>query len=528
MTTTITTVMEEQEAERAKNRVMSIRKKFENLEHLDISAPEIRREPKYLFKRSATTFNLRGSNNRGNDKENGRPMSSSNGGAGEAEAKCKSEVLSMLRKSLRRDHKLVAATTPIEQGNANSQTPTKPTPAKMLVRQSSDPRRASIKRSPAFRVGETHAKSPLIKTSSLSDCGVGSYARKKKNLIDDDSDDDDDDHLTDTLRKALKQPLPPGPPPKKPPRLLAPPSSPTGCSGSNNKQFPIEKELLSPPQQVKLSNINRLKILNKSSSVPATAATSNGSWSKKLANGIKANVNQISAITAAKRVPGGGGTAAGLLCCNNSANVYDDVASCGYYRLPEASAQAKNAHKSNGKAPMVVGGRKSEPIYMEPFQHLTMNLNGSNHSNNKNDTSGSEQATRTKRQVQQQQQRRYSMESVTSARSRGRGGGPGKLPGGSFSMDMGEENEADLEDDTSEEIGGEDSRSMTGSVQTSCSCPEQHTEAVEKMQDLHYLVILILFYFCLIFTDVYYDGILLTIIGIVGVKDNMCLGIFHS
>ncbi|XP_050358407.1 uncharacterized protein LOC126778788 [Nymphalis io] len=52
--------------------------------------------------------------------------------------------------------------------------------------------------------------------------------------------------LTDTLKKALKQPLPPGPPPKKPPRTFAGPSIPE--SPENNKKD--AKKMLEKLEQV--------------------------------------------------------------------------------------------------------------------------------------------------------------------------------------------------------------------------------------------------------------------------------------
>lgn len=543
--TTVTTV----EEANAKNRVMSIRKKFEtlcHLEHLDISAPEIKREPKYLFQRSATTFNLstalrRNHHQHGNhnsNKENGQTRlhfsstaaaAGTGNNSGTSPGKCKSETLSLLRKSLRsngqqqqKDNKLVvamnennktktkAATPPTTTINQTSTTTTPP----KLMRQSSDPRRASIKRSPAFRVGETHQKIALAKSSSLNDC---------ESLL------PPQPNLTDTLRKALRQPLPLGPPPKKPPRLLPSPTTPT------KPPLPIQEEeetTTTTPLIRSTSNNNK---------------NSNGCWSKKPVpqpptNGIKSNFNQIAtppppAPTTPSPPPpprphnNHGATA--LLCCNNAANIYDDVASsCYYQETPRLAGDATMNNKQQTtrqkkEASAVVGVRKSEPIYMEPFQHLTMNLNNINSDGG---TCKSEAATEAKEEHHrlarkpQVQKRRFSVDSQKNRNNNNNSDWRlGRSPESSrvammtnnrpgirdkvAMMDVGEGaedsnsdcedyDEVDDEEDEDEEErlldrrSSEDAKSVTGSIQTSCSCPEQHSAAVEKLQDLHYLVIL--------------------------------------
>lgn len=505
--TTVTTL---EEATNAQNRVMSIRKKFEtlcHLEHLDISAPEVKREPKYLFQRSATTFNLstalsrrNNNSNNNNNKENGRSnaitalTAATTGHELSSHGKCKSEALSLLRKSLRRpeggNKKLVVAKA---EDNTTSEAPTiinqRTTPTKMLVRQSSDPRRASIKRSPAFRVGETHQKIALVKSSSLNDCGVGGQSKNHTNV------DDGHQQLTATLRKALKQPLPPGPPPKKPPRLLPSPTTPT-----SSKPFPIQEET---HQTTNNDNTNRL------GESPSTGAVvlamkkkksnnnEDGCWSKKLANGIKSNVNQISLAVAASAATATTRPSAGLLCCNNSANVYDDVANSCYQETQRLIPKVGETQKLNGKVGGGGGvGRNSEPIYMEPFQHLTMNFH-----TNGNDTV----AAKPKPQVQQ---RRFSTDGLNGVEKRNIdnnkwGRSPGSLSSSSgrgamrekvTMMDVGEQEDEeeqynDFGVDEEQLMAADDSKSITGSIQTTCSCPEQHTAAVEKLQDLHYLVI---------------------------------------
>lgn len=87
---------------------------------------------------------------------------------------------------------------------------------KPFLRQTDDIRRASIKRSPAFRERSSQrvkssAPNPPIAQSkpsaALFDQQVEEAIRRNPNV-----------NLTDTLKKALCQPLPLGPPPKKPPR----------------------------------------------------------------------------------------------------------------------------------------------------------------------------------------------------------------------------------------------------------------------------------------------------------------------
>lgn len=476
MTTVTTTRVESPSS--AANRVMSIRKKFEtlcHLEHLDISAPETKRAPKYLFQRSATTFNLSALRSRpknhhhqhGDDndnKENGRHN----------DGKC-NEALALLRKSLRRDNNKSLVAAAATKTKATSSPPSSPitqptTPTtKLLVRQSSDPRRASIKRSPAFRVGETHQKIELVAKSHSFNAAPS----------------DPQQQLTDTLRKALKQPLPPGPPPKKPPRLLSSPTTPNKPS-----PFPIQEE--EQQQRLMVNNAAVSRLNAKQTNATTTAITNkkpvNGCWSKKLANGIKSNVNQIAEIAR----PGGN-----LLCCNNnnnSANVYDDVAgSC--YEAPQQQQQQrrrmgegeKNENGTNSGAQKVaLGGRKSEPIYMEPFQHLTMNLNNGS-------VACTAAAAMGKPEVQQQR-RRFSADNglVVGGSSRKRLGSlssAGTVVVEREGDDDGDEDGGSNEEQQQLNLAAEDTKSVTGSIQTTCSCPEEHTAAVEKLQDLHYLVI---------------------------------------
>lgn len=88
-------------------------------------------------------------------------------------------------------------------------------------RHTNDPvKRSSIRRSPAFRVGDKTSKSVLLKNNATP-------AKNNKEPIEIPKNHDESQNgfsdvgLTDTLKAVLKQPLPSGPPPKKPPRTFA-------------------------------------------------------------------------------------------------------------------------------------------------------------------------------------------------------------------------------------------------------------------------------------------------------------------
>lgn len=115
---------------------------------------------------------------------------------------------------------------------------------KPFVRQTDDIRRASIKRSPAFRERSSQrvkssAPNPPVPQPKPSghalpfDQQVEEAIRRNPNV-----------NLTDTLKKALCQPLPIGPPPKKPPRVF-------------DKPLPLTPpESQSPPSKIEVIQIN--------------------------------------------------------------------------------------------------------------------------------------------------------------------------------------------------------------------------------------------------------------------------------
>lgn len=198
-------------------RVKSITSKFENLnslEPLDISGATINKTPNksFLFQRSATSLAL----------------------VKTSKSKETSEFT---------DYKPRLSYC-LDKAKISSKENYKP-----LVRQSSDPvKRSSIKRSPAFRIGEKQNKAVLTKM----------IESEPKEFVDPKTSELNQTGLTDTLKKALKQPLPSGPPPKKPPRIFL--ETPT------KEISPITEEpdpLKVTPKLTQLSKVkNRTNLLN--------------------------------------------------------------------------------------------------------------------------------------------------------------------------------------------------------------------------------------------------------------------------
>lgn len=203
------------------NRVQSMKEKFENLsslEPLDISIPSTRKviknnnnNNKFKFQRSSTNFNLLNTNR-----------------SVELIQKFKINSQKVLAKPFLQDtvrDKSIKNSLSFNQGYTEnvhefeSRYNLSPDNTQVkLIRQTSDPlRRGSVKRSPAFR--EPSNKSVANKLSPQPIDSIFnpferqmSERRTESTIV-----------LTDTLRKALKQPLPDGPPPRKPPRTFESP-----------------------------------------------------------------------------------------------------------------------------------------------------------------------------------------------------------------------------------------------------------------------------------------------------------------
>lgn len=382
MSTTTTTT-----TKTAENRVSSIRNKFETLflDHLDHdnnnNNSTITPKHPFVFRRSATTLNLPVSAN--NNKENASRLSR------------RRDVLEPLMTMPRKLP--LNGGVPVAVMNPNFQ------------RQNSDTRRSSIKRSPAFRVGDPHNKALLIKSKSLSDAAVVPP-------------------LTDTLKKALRQPLPTGPPPKKPPRLIA---SPVATSRASSRAAAVAAE----------------------ETVPAISAREgSGKWKRRLASvAPKARAGSSTTTCALANWCVGGGS--------NGHAIYDDVASSYYGARPDTALERLMSTSEIPKRKIA-----AEPVYMEPFQHLT--------------------------------QRRFSEGSVGRVACKKTCKNGGLLQRLSenrvvvVSRSSGDDEDADQTRNMDEEAV-----SVCGSVRTTCSCPEQHSAHVVDKQDMHYLVIFSIFSF---------------------------------
>ncbi|KAJ6644036.1 DENN domain-containing protein 2C [Pseudolycoriella hygida] len=290
-------------------RVKSMKSKFESLsslESLDISGALKTAKPKPFakFQRSATSFDLFASN---------KPMgvhdqqTTTSGVLNNFRRPSSDTSLSKLENRTK-PSKIV----PLNEIKENVEQVSR------LTRQTSDPtKRSSIRRSPAFRVGEKIIKTVATKVSKTVTEEDTPEKFLKRSV-------DDEKFLqpgiTDTLKAALRQPLPIGPPPKKPPRTFE-----------------------SPKENINTIQLFEDKILKDKESKEKTEH-SNGKKEPK------SNVEQKSAKSEMK----GRSVPSNLLSCIRCTTpIYDAV-------VPHTKDSLNNATKSI----------PSEHIYMEPFSHL--------------------------------------------------------------------------------------------------------------------------------------------------------------
>lgn len=197
------------------SRVQSMKSKFESLvnsESVDIPINAKKLPIKPLFQRSHTCINLKTHSE--TSKEFIRKYSKSNNIEIPLQKQCSDSIV--LRKNINNP---LTASLRVNRDSKDE--------ALKLIRHSSDSsKRGSIKRSPAFRVGDKNNKAVLTKLSPttppefddvkfeqlLQRCSTDNQKLQQAGL-----------GLTDTLKFALKQPLPAGPPPKKPPRTFESP-----------------------------------------------------------------------------------------------------------------------------------------------------------------------------------------------------------------------------------------------------------------------------------------------------------------
>lgn len=357
-------------------RVKSIKSKFENLnslESLDISAavPHKYRKPSpsFLFKRSSTSIDLpihrsianaTSSSNNNNNKFKRisppkqppppRPTSSassiiepnhksiSNANAKQTENTTKSPSFGYLRRHNNLDRTVSADAFLIKKRNfvANDEDTLKPLKEikenveVRLMRHTNDPiKRSSIKRSPAFRVGDktngnnsnctkngnnsngnsksvngttstttkgtiksnrtptTNATTATSTSTSTTNNDVPvispEFAEKFENLLKrcdiETRQQLDEPGLTDTLKAVLRQPLPSGPPPKKPPRTFIDSPKSTTKAAQTSETSPThssdDEKLSIVSSSSSLSTKGRNNLPATGSTVTAATATTN-------------------------------------------------------------------------------------------------------------------------------------------------------------------------------------------------------------------------------------------------------------
>lgn len=360
-------------------RVKSIKSKFENLstfDSLDISSSCISHfavsQPRtsFLFKRSATSIELPAQKCR--DKLTGNLRRHNNVTTADTFA-LKNRNTTSADVSIDRDGDTLK---PLKEIKENVEI--------RLNRHTTDPvKRGSIKRSPAFRVGDKGGKgvlqrsnSPLIKKETadkfddlLRRCSTD--AEKLQEV-----------GLTDTLKAVLKQPLPTGPPPKKPPRTFIDSPSPR----ENRKPAQIfaraaaaaeedtKKRSTLPPKELQ----NKINFLENELVLKPSGRTKN----------VRSNIH----VSPTKTKPFGNSLLKCIPC--SSTPVYDTMTiSRRTSELPQqprtdanrivdaVSSTSKLITQSLDKPKKNV----SEHIYMEPFAHLKLtNFNNNNNTSNNN------------------------------------------------------------------------------------------------------------------------------------------------
>lgn len=336
-------------------RVQSMKSKFENLnslEPLDISVLSIKKIQKnpYQFRRSSTSLDLTENNN------NNEANSYKKNGTTDVQKH-------FFNESVRTNtdiHRQNSASFNIHRKNSNDLTTKNEAPFKenvevvsRLTRHTSDPvKRGSIKRSPAFRVGDK----PILKTNGhhkISSPSPPAFIASLPVIP---------DHLgeriesflkrtvdvnvlyqpgiTDTLKAALKQPLPTGPPPKKPPRAFV--DSPSPKENISTLKLFEDKLAAVLEEQQNRTHTTIKEAANKNETEKSVRIKSSENHMEK--SGPLSTKSLFGCIRSCASVP-----------------VYDTV---GMYSDDDDDSVPKkhiNIPKSNNP---------SEHIYMEPYGHL--------------------------------------------------------------------------------------------------------------------------------------------------------------
>lgn len=303
-------------------RVKSMKSKFESLsslDSLDISGPLIHSKPKPFakFQRSATSLDLFEAN------KSTKGVNDKHIFAGKSTNIRRQSSDTFLSKLENRSK--TSKINPLNEIKENVEQVSR------LTRQTSDPaKRSSIRRSPAFRVGEKPIKtvaSKVSKTVPEEDVPekIDKFLKRSVN---------DDKFLqpgiTDTLKAALRQPLPSGPPPKKPPRAFESPKENINTIQLFEDKLQKEKESNDWKEKSDfLHNNLRLKSTNDSKTAKTHPAPSNF-----------------------------------LSCIPCTTPIYDVVVA------HTKDSTALRSNDSNSFAKTSTKSNPSEHIYMEPFSHL--------------------------------------------------------------------------------------------------------------------------------------------------------------
>lgn len=365
-------------------RVQSIKSKFENLntlESLDIpSMPSKCHRPlsKFLFKRSSTAIDIP---IKRNHETNGKLPTIN----GSTHPICTS-TKNYLRRHNELDEPVIVHTINKKRSLivANAEDTLKPLKEikenveMRLSRHTNDPvKRSSIKRSPAFRVGDkstsnsnsnsnhskcdkvngekNHVQSTVQRTLDESSKKFDAFLKRCN--AKDSQPKLQETGMTDTLKAYLRQPLPSGPPPKKPPRTFCdaplPPNTravtkrPTTAGGDVQQKIDLLKsKLILKPMLARKPNESTLAIKEK---IQLSGSLLNCIPCSTASNYDSVIVSERNHSTKTTRL---------------SRDRIALDATSGRKTMPSfTSSQTTVKRSSNGRS-------NDEPVYMEPFAHL--------------------------------------------------------------------------------------------------------------------------------------------------------------
>lgn len=441
--------------------VKSIKSKFENLnslESLDISVtvPHKYRKPspKFLFKRSSTSIDLPIS--RIAVGNNNKRESSIKSASGNSEAKS-----THLRRNNNLERTISADTFAVKKRSliGNGEDTLKPLKEikenveVRLARHTNDPiKRSSIKRSPAFRVGDkSSCNNNNVKSSPKPDTNhsggkvktikppppvvPSEFAEKFENFLKrcdiETKQELQEPGLTDTLKAFLRLPLPSGPPPKKPPRTFI--DSPKQVqkpttdndtaigngNGNGSDDDKTNSNISKIQQQQQQQHRQQSPVHCGATTVPSVTSNEMKQKIDLLENQLVLKTNyksKGSKMTTTKEKHAFSSSLLNCIPCSSTA-IYDKMTTTAHNQFGKVAATSKElspekhtsqktittavtTSASNVATTLPSNHRQSasrshsEPIYMEPFAHLkhnhTKTVNGSaNHCKHGNSNSSS-------------------------------------------------------------------------------------------------------------------------------------------